>query len=348
MILKALIFGIVLLVVPIILGTLWESIFKEKSAILLYPIGFFFAVGIWHLICFPMIYAGVPFHILTWIYTILIIAICIFALFKKNTVQIIKNSAQDVINISKWDKWEILCLIIFIGIFGFIIYKALVSDYGDWTNDDILYVAYENAAIYDNRMFFTNEITGIYSPIIHIKYAFQTFLMFNAYLSKVFGIHVMIVSHTLLPVFLVLLSYSCYGLIGKKLFSKRIDLFIFLTILSLVYMYGLFSFYTPTFRLLGPIWQGKAILATAMLPFILTYYSDIIVSEYSLFKGIFLVILSLASVSFSLGGIITMYVISFALTIIYIKKIYSKKNIIYVFYAIGYPSLAAFLYLWLR
>ena len=80
------------------------------------------------------------------------------------------------------------------------------------------------------------------------------------------GIHATIVAHTLLPLIFIPLTYYVFVQIGRKLFSDgSVKLPIFLTLVSIMQIWGNISIYTNETFFLTRTWQGKSVLANLIL-----------------------------------------------------------------------------------
>ena len=93
-----------------------------------------------------------------------------------------------------------------------------------------------------------------------------------AFLGKITGIHVAAIAHTILPVWLVPMAYMVYSLIGRRLFqNERKKIAIFMFWMTILVVFGGYSWYVLTLRLAVCIWHGKAVMASIMLPFLFYY-----------------------------------------------------------------------------
>ena len=73
-------------------------------------------------------------------------------------------------------------------------------------------------------------------------------------------------AHTVLPLVLIPLTYYVFFLIGRRLLGARsVKLPIFMTIVSLMQIWGNSSIYTNATFFLTRTWQGKSVLANLVL-----------------------------------------------------------------------------------
>ena len=94
----------------------------------------------------------------------------------------------------------------------------------------------------------------------------QALPLWIAYVARMTGIHATIVAHTLLPLIFIPLTYYVFVQIGRKLFSDgSVKLPIFLTLVSIMQIWGNISIYTNETFFLTRTWQGKSVLANLIL-----------------------------------------------------------------------------------
>ena len=107
--------------------------------------------------------------------------------------------------------------------------------------------------------------TGL-STDLDIRHALATLPLWIAYVARMTGIHATIVAHTLLPLIFIPLTYYVFVQIGRKLFSDgSVKLPIFLTLVSIMQIWGNISIYTNETFFLTRTWQGKSVLANLIL-----------------------------------------------------------------------------------
>jgi hypothetical protein len=132
------------------------------------------------------------------------------------------------------------------------------------------------------------------------------------------------------------------------LLKKMEDRFIFLIILSVANIFGLYSHYSSTFRLLGAIWQGKAVLSVIAIPFMLVYllrlYKKEIKTAY---------VLPIAAISLgasSLTSLAEMLLPIFMLIIWIVMCIYNRKiyGIRYLLASLVGPAYVGLFYIFIR
>ncbi len=166
--------------------------------------------------------------------------------------------------------WGTLALIIL----GILIVMSFVMAYYD--GDDSYYVASAAEAINSDSMYVKEPYTGapIESPF---RYLFAPFPMWIAFLSKLSGIRVAAMAHSFIPWCMILLVFAVMYIMSGYLFkddSKKRGLFMFF--ISILIMFGDYSIHTPENFLLARSRQGKAALASLILPFMFVLIYGII------------------------------------------------------------------------
>ena len=69
-----------------------------------------------------------------------------------------------------------------------------------------------------------------------------------------------------------------------------------------MHIYGFYSQYSITFRLLGPNYQGKAVLAASLCPLLFALMMRILEYEYRRRAGVLLLLLSIAATGLTMFG----------------------------------------------
>ena len=134
--------------------------------------------------------------------------------------------------------------------------------------DDSYYVVESLLAQQADVMNTINPYIGI-STSLDIRHALAVITMWIAFLAKESGIHATVLSHTIMPLFIIPFVYLIYVQIGRILFRSRQNIIpVFMIIVSFLMMFGNISIYTPATFFLMRTWQGKAIVANVVFPMI--------------------------------------------------------------------------------
>ena len=144
-------------------------------------------------------------------------------------------------------------------------------------DDDAFYVATATTSVDTDTLYQIEPYTGNVYGSFPARYVLSPFPMLAAVISRCTGVRPAVVCHTVYPFFLIPLAYCVYALLAEKLFDgKKKEKRMFLIGVSLIQLYSGFSSLTAGKFLLVRIWQGKAILAAIILPYLLYF-----VMEYS-------------------------------------------------------------------
>ncbi|MBQ7679298.1 MAG: hypothetical protein IJT34_05565 [Butyrivibrio sp.] len=161
----------------------------------------------------------------------------------------------------------IMYWLLFAGLVAFQLYMAVTR--ASFDGDDAYYVVESLQAQEIDVMNTIVPYTGI-STALDMRHAMAVFTMWIAFIARQSGIHATIVSHTIMPVLLLPVSYLIQLEIGRILLRKRRgQLPIFMVLIGLVRMFGNTSIYTAETFLMMRTWQGKAMVANFSLPLIL-------------------------------------------------------------------------------
>ena len=158
---------------------------------------------------------------------------------------------------------RLLFWLLFLASVGYQMYMAFAYASFDW--DDAYYVVQSVLADQTGVLNRIRPYTGL-STDLDIRHALATLPLWIAYVARMTGIHATIVAHTLLPLIFIPLTYYVFVQIGRKLFSDgSVKLPIFLTLVSIMQIWGNISIYTNETFFLTRTWQGKSVLANLIL-----------------------------------------------------------------------------------
>ena len=96
----------------------------------------------------------------------------------------------------------------------------------------------------------------------------SVFPMWIAFVSVRAGIHATIVSHVVMPLVLIPLTYLLYYEIGRLLFARE-NFPVFMILMAVFQIFGNVSIYTTETFFLTRTWQGKAVAGALAIPAVL-------------------------------------------------------------------------------
>ncbi len=193
---------------------------------------------------------------------------------------------------AEWAEWLLFFLLL-----GFQMYKA--AAFASFDGDDAYYVVESLIAQESDVMYRILPYTGRPTDL-DVRHALAVFPMWVAFVSVKAGVHATIVSHVVMPLLLIPLTYLLYYEIGRLLFGKalqtdgepdvrqqrdgrresfgrdggrgngnvfhRENLPIFMIIMAVFQIFGNVSIYTNETFFLTRTWQGKAVAGALVIP----------------------------------------------------------------------------------
>ncbi len=153
---------------------------------------------------------------------------------------------------------------VFLALAGFQLYMAVTR--ASFDGDDAYYVVQSLMAQQNGGMYKNLPYTGRSSPL-DVRHALAVFPMWIAFVSVKADIHATIVSHVVMPLVLIPLSYLVYYEIAKALFpEKKEKVPVFMIMMGMFQMFGSVSIYTNETFFLMRTWQGKAVVGNFVIP----------------------------------------------------------------------------------
>jgi hypothetical protein len=239
---------------------------------------------VFEILAIPCIFLKVSFNALRNLWTIIMIALLAVSIkFNKNNFKyIFQKNVLKVMEMPKFLSIVFLVLLFFQCYVGF---AYMHEDY-----DDSNFVAKATIARDTNTLFVYDDAGNLYDEF-PARHVFSPFPCFTASISTVIDTHPAIVAHTIFPVVFLVVGYMIYYLISKSLFkNNRKKSMVFMIILSVLYIFGNYTRYSPFVRLLSRAWQGKSLVVNIILPFILYLFLEFLGEEKDRFAWILLFI----------------------------------------------------------
>ena len=354
-IIRAIAFLLHFTIIPVALGRLitYKQTDNKDSAIATYIIGLFGSFAIFYVLCsllewhqywntFTEPFTGC-FTALCIVYSLVISILLIVWMVKdkaviKASIGNTKKWLSEKLNQIKANKFLGIYIVAFAALLIVQLYFAFAYEINEWSYDDYDYVVNSQDTITTDTIAYVNYVNGE-MPYTAEKRAVTAWPTYIAYLARVSGFEVTTVCHTILPVILLLIAYLVYYYIAKFIFKDYENRFIFLVLFSVANIFGLHSHYSSTFRLLGAIWQGKAVLTTIAIPFIIIYLFEIYKEKFDKHKIMPLMMVSLGAASLTTMAalLITLAVILVWLVMgIYLRKIADLRYLIASLFGVIY------------
>ena len=137
--------------------------------------------------------------------------------------------------------------------------------------DDCFYVAAATTDVHTDSIFAVDPYTGCEYRVLPRRYVLSPFPVFLAVASRLSGgMHPAVMAHMVFPVIFLPMAYMVQYCLAEKMFSgerKAKDIYLLLT--ACICSFSGYSVYnTGNFQMVR-IWQGKAVLASVLLPYLL-------------------------------------------------------------------------------
>lgn len=154
--------------------------------------------------------------------------------------------------------------LLFFAILGFQLYMAVTR--ASFDGDDAYYVVHSVISQQTGTMYKYLPYTG-WTTSLDVRHALAVFPMWIAFVAVRTGIHATIMSHVILPLILMPLSYLVYYEIAKVLLAARKEnIPIFMILMGMFQMFGNVSIYTNETFFMTRTWQGKSVVCSIMIP----------------------------------------------------------------------------------
>lgn len=270
--------AVALLMVPVNLilfflyGSLITGRFKRPgfSAAISIITGFFAALIVFDLCCFPVMLKWRPLSLLSAIWLTVTLVLCVISVLLNRGLfrECFKNTGVFLAENKFFVAAAALMLIIQLLIIGL--------SY-DFTLDASYYVARVTTDVTTDTINIYDPYTGDWTDHFEFRYFFSTYPTFCAVLSYLTGIHPLTFMKIVMSLTVVAMYNLLIFMIGGRLFkdNKKSQLmFMFFASLMLFFFS---SIYTPAQFLVTRSYEGKAILGNVVLPFII--YLTILIYE---------------------------------------------------------------------
>ena len=133
--------------------------------------------------------------------------------------------------------------------------------------DDAFYVATATTSVHTDTVFSINPYTGYSYTRLPSRYVLSPFPIFLAVISSLVGLHPAIVAHVIFPVVFIFMAYLVLYQYAKRWFPEDEHARgIFMIFCAVLIWFSAYSVYNSENFQMIRIWQGKGLLAAALLP----------------------------------------------------------------------------------
>lgn len=261
--------------------------------------GYIFLFSAAELLSLLMIVLDMPLHVLSASYggIALIMALWGCVCLKK---QFVGNGLKNRLQLSDRGAWFWAAVILIALQVGMCVLMAHMDA------DDSFYVASATTNVYTDSVFSVNAYTGLPYRRLPKRYTlsqFPAFLSVISQLSK--GLHPAIIAHAIYPAVFLPMAYGVQNCLAKKWFhgNKRSQ-GMYLFFAACLTSFSAYSTHSVGMVQMVRIWQGKALLASVLLPLLFYFCISVILEKDGEYPWIFLSMTNLACCLLSSMGIL--------------------------------------------
>ena len=203
--------------------------------------------------------------------------------------------------------------------------------YAHMDADDAFYVATATTSVHTDSIFAYNPYSGAEYAVLPRRYVLSPFPVLLAVISQLSGgLHPAVTAHTIYPVVFLLAAYLVYHQFGRLWFAeKRREQGLFLFFCAVIIWFSGFSVYTGGNFMLVRIWQGKAVLAAVILPFLIYLGLVLMLEDQPEYPWLLLAMANLAACHVSSMGIMLAPVVTGLFVLLALVKNRSPRRFLY-------------------
>lgn len=286
--------------------------------------GYLFLFAAAEILTLPMIFLKTPLHILVWCYGAIAGITAVIGIFCLRG-QKLPTKSQITARLRSASPF-FWCALILIAVQIFIVIR-----YAHFDADDSFYVATATTAVAKDSIFVINPYTGLKYRNLPSRYVLSPFPIFLAVVSELCaGLHPAIMAHTIFPPVFQLMSYLIVYLIGREWFKDSPHgrgIFLYVTAaLNSFFAYSTYN--SGSFQMIR-IWQGKALLAAALIPLLFYLSMTISMEEKPQYPWYLLLFANIACCLLSSMGIILAPLLQGAFALLSMIRYRSPRRFLY-------------------
>ncbi len=174
-----------------------------------------------------------------------------------------KGFAKKIVTIGRPDEYMIAAFVLILIQIGAILIMATPD------MDDAFYSGLSSISLSKDCILEWDAYEGGMTNPISRRYMISALPIWQASLSLYSGLHHLVITHNLFPLFYMPLAYGLYYRLGKRFLQKEGKLGAqgkFLFFFALMHMIGNYYVFSPENFLVTRMWQGKALFAAIGIP----------------------------------------------------------------------------------
>ena len=283
-----------------------------------YIVGMLALFSLFHFVAIIFTYLNLSLSMLILVYMVLLSGLLLYLYYSNLS----KIKLLLVKRINFWHDslfWPVLGLVVF--------QVAQVCLLSHTDADDATYVGIATTAVATDSLNQFNPLTGMPMKMIELTdYKLAPFSLFWAMWAKIFMLHPAVLMHTLCPILLISMSYAVYYLVGQIFFQEKKKIYVFLIFVCLLNIWGNWAIRSTSSFLLFRIWQGKAMLASVLIPFTIYVMAQVWKEDAKLRDWILLALNSISCCFVSGMGamLFPVLVMSYGLVDVFVKKRWNR------------------------
>lgn len=260
-----------LLLVPTVSGSVILQKKQSRTPGECFLAGYAFLFALFELLTLPMMYLKLPLHILAGTYAVLLLLVLVYGCVRllKGWRGWIRRGFSGV-SLYFW----IAAAVIFVQILTVVFFASMDAD-------DSFFVGVATTSLHTDTIFSIDPHTGAAYRTLPSRYVLSPFPVFLAVVSWLCAsLHPAIMAHIIFPAVFLPMGYVAVYQVGRKWFQddKRAT-GIFLFFCSVLNCFTAYSIYNVGNFHMVRIWQGKALLAAALLPVVFLLSYDALLEE---------------------------------------------------------------------
>lgn len=260
--------------------------------------GYLVLFTVMEILTLPMTFLKMPLHVLTAFYGVMGAGLAIFGMFffwKK------KEDFQPVFR-----KKERPSAYFWVAVVIIILQVAMCTVLAHMDADDCFYVATATTDVHTDTIFEVNPYTGCAYSALPKRYVLSPFPVFLAVVSQLSGgLHPAIMAHMIFPMIFLPLAYMVQSVLAKKWFpGEKKAQGIYLLLAACICSFSGYSVYNGGNFQMVRIWQGKAVLASVLLPYLICLCISFLLEKKSEISWVPLVLANVSCCLLSSMGII--------------------------------------------
>lgn len=259
--------------------------------------GYLILFSVMEILTLPMTWMKMPLHVLTACYGAVSSVLAVWGFFCLKKRKIISLHLRKIRNINFYLVLAILVIVLQV---------MMCTILAHMDADDCFYVATATTDVHTDTIFEINPYTGCKYGILPKRYVLSPFPVFLAVVSQLSGgLHPAIMAHVVFPFVFLPAAYMVQYCLARKWFKddgKAQGIYLFLV--ALLCGFSGYSVYNAGNFQMVRIWQGKALLAATMLPFLLYLCISILLDKKADYPWGLLVLANISCCHLSSMGII--------------------------------------------